>query len=274
MVTSGSPTFKAQAASGGIETRKLRNYAASSASTLTAKRLSAVSASEWRPNQVQVDITHSQSKAYFSYYAAWYSGASPHNVPDNYGFEIGVSLYNSATPRIPFGVRPLGCNDGANSQFFAKQYGWSWSVLNSNYTALPKSIRAYADTNDYLDPCNRNNMSIGIASPHSIPLSPNNEGYALLFTVIAPKGTQSTNVISADMQLVSDAFCGLSLNSTSLTDCMGASERTPVDTSIPTARQVFNKSNNLSAPDRCWLSDNFGTTPWINMGGGATGCGY
>lgn len=279
-VISGLPAFNAAAPQGGQANAKLSAFAAQSRAAAATRDASlkekvsgartAAVAPEWRPDQIQTSITHYGSHAYFNWYVAWYPGSSsPHNVPSGYGIEIGDDLYNSASSSA---LRPLGCSAGYKDAFFAKDYNWNWSVLNSDYSSLPKSIKAYADYNDLWDTCNRNNVTIGIANPQSIPTSPNNPGWALMIFVDAPKGTASTNKIGGEVQLVDNAFCALSLGTTSLTDCMGAAERTPVDTTIPTSRATLNKDRNWTAPDKCWMSSDFGLTA-PQLINGTNGCG-
>lgn len=267
---SNLPQFVAVAGH-GTANAKLQNFATRARSTAPIEKISATTASvEWRPTQVETDVTHYGNRAYFSTYLAWLPGSSPQNLPRLYGFEVQVDLFNNASST---NVRPRCATSTYKDDFFAKNHGYSWSVLNSDYSPLPKSINAYADVNDYLDKCNRNSMSIGIANPLNIPLSPNNVGYALLLTINAPKGTQNSNLISGDIQLVDRTFCALSLGTTSLTDCMGVAQILPVD--VPAHRATLGAYHNWAAPDRCWMSNgNFGALPPTTVAGGATGCGY
>ena len=273
VVVSGLPLFVAPTGYGAANT-KLDEFAKQGRDTAESKRaiegtsndLSATTVTEWRPDQVATNITRYGTHNYFQEFVTWFPGSSsPHAIPPIFGLEIGVDLYNNAS----LNKRPYGCILGYKDAFFAKDHGWNWSVLNSDYSPLPASVRAYADYNDLLDTCNRNNITIGIANPQNIPTSPNNGGYAMLVSVDAPSGTQVSNRIGGGIQLVDRFACAVSLGTTSLTDCMGAAQLVP--TEVPSSRPTLAATRNWVAPDRCWLSDDFGTTPPYSLWPGS-GC--
>jgi hypothetical protein len=207
----------------------------------------AVAAGDWRPDMVQTAIQDIGSRIYFDYSLFWDSPTTPGYIPADYGMEVGVELYNAASTSL----RPV-CAAGYKDAFFAKNYGWNWYAVDEQYGSVV-AARPYADYNDLEDGCNRNSISIGLATPQAIPLSYNNAPFdwVLFIFVDAPQGTQSSNKISGGVGLVTKSTCA-AYPSWALTDCMGVSATgSPV---AYTQRATLGATRGWTAPDKCWTS--------------------
>lgn len=213
---------------------------------------------EWRPSSIAVNIQKHPGLpgVYVNQFASWQSGASPANVNSNFGWEMEVNLRNSS---VPAGYRPA-CNANFKDQFFAKNYSWySWSVFNSSYTSIG-ATSPYADYNDLGDSCSKQSIAVGMKNPQSMLPSPNNPPFALVLDIHAPSGNVATNKIGALWQTVDKTYCNRwPGNTMSSTDCMGVDQlRYPDrDTYV---RPVLSEGRDYVAPDRCWQSDDYGTT--------------
>jgi hypothetical protein len=225
-----------------------------------------LSGSDWRPDLVQTRIEDMGSTIYFDYALFWDSPTTPGYIPSDYGMEVGVELYNGAGTAL----RPF-CSSGYKDAFFAKNYGWNWYAVDETLGAV-SAAQPYADYNDLSDECNRNSMQIGFATPQAIPVSFYNAPYdwVLFIWIEAPQGTQSSNVIGGDVALVTKDWC-TAYPYYSWTDCMGVSAvGSPLTYQH---RSILNVSRGWTAPDKCWTSDNKGTTaPYLTIPGGSTGC--
>jgi hypothetical protein len=104
----------------------------------------------------------------------------------------------------------------------------------------------YADYNDLLDECKKSSIAIGMKKPQSIPAGP--AGIQnVLFTIIAPRGNDSSGPISGTVQSVDSTWCDLNVLM-SLTDCMGVTAGSDGE------RLTLNRDNKWTAPNRCWDS--------------------
>ncbi|WP_150117115.1 hypothetical protein [Arthrobacter sp. ERGS1:01] len=211
----------------------------------------AAASAEWRPNNVEVQVQRFGARTWLIQRASWSAGASPANVQDGAGLEFEVNLYNTATSD----ARPA-CNGNYKDHFIAKNYGWNWIAI-SNPAQRLNAVQPYADYNDLSDPCNRNSMAIGIRYPRGIPQG-NNSIYSITLIIDAPNGDMPSSKVGGLVQQVSDSAC-FAFFWMALTDCMGL---TSLPTSQPLARMTLNETKNwVAAPNLCWDSPNFGTTP-------------
>ncbi|GAB2821360.1 hypothetical protein GCM10027022_09500 [Alpinimonas psychrophila] len=215
-------------------------------------------ANEWRPSSVSVSIQEypGQPGVFLNQFANWQSGTSPTNLDSRFGWEMEVNITN---PNMSAGYRPA-CQNDYKDQFFAKNYSWySWSVFNSDYGSVAATA-PYADYNDLGDSCSKQSIAVGMKNPQSMPTSPNNPPYALVMDIHAPSGTVATNTIGALWQTVTKTYCSRwPGNGMSSTDCMGV-EQTEYPDRATYVRPVLAEWRNYVAPDKCFYSDDYGTS--------------
>jgi hypothetical protein len=164
------------------------------------------------------------------------------------GAEFEVNLYNDAIG----GHRP-NCNYQYKDAFWAKNYGWNWAVMRSDYQAANlSSLGAYADYNDLSDSCNRNSIAIGLRYPQNIEYV--NGGYGVMIWVSAPNGYKASSRVGGTVQAVwggyCDSFPGSSMSST---DCMGVTAGS-WPSSAPAFRLTANYNKGWTVPSKCWIS--------------------
>lgn len=218
---------------------------------------------DWIPESASVFVTKKNGLPQFKEFYLWSGpGQSPALVPAHWGIEMEVNLFNGAAP----GSRPLTCAGEYKAQFFAINQHYTWSVGYGSSPAIDPT--PYADYNDLFDECNRNSMSIGVMLPQLHPGASNGMPPMITVDVIAPKGTQTSNRMSANLQAVWDSGC--QVNGVALTDCMGLfngdsnwnSWFNAVGAPIPSkARPVLNYNNAKMGPGYCWGSNGYGESP-------------
>lgn len=214
----------------------------------------------WAPEQAEFSIrNYGTNQAVFNHSYWWVGGESPANIPRNsatgWGAEFEVNLFNDqGTDTRPFCLDP-----NYKDLFWAKNYGWSWSVLKPNYTSANLSaLGAYADYNDQTDDCDRNSIAIGLRYPQNIQYS--NGTYGILINVIAPRGTKTASMLSSEVALVWDGFCTSALGSLmAFTDCMGGYPGTWTGPGLSYA-MTLNISNEWIVPAKCWLTYDYGAS--------------
>lgn len=215
----------------------------------------------WVPEQAEFSIrNHSSTQAVFNESFWWVGGESPANLPRNWlmdegwGLEFEVNQYNNKDGSW---VRPFCPNPGHEELFWAKNYGWTWSVLKPDYTSADlTSLGAYADYNDLSDLCDRNSITIGLRYPQNII---NSGGYfGINIVVIAPKGDRLSSLFASEVVAIWDEYCNTAFGSLlAYADCMGIYPGTWTGPGN-SWRMNLNITNGWFIPARCWLSFDYG----------------
>lgn len=221
----------------------------------------------WEPNWAMMEAKRPSPTASFVKVRGQYQWSvldtAPYVLPDHHGLEFGMNLFTD-NPSVTGNVRPWCSPSQYKDVPFAKNYGWAWSAFVANPYAYGPNITnlaaqgVYADYNDLSDACNRNNVTIGLAIPQDIPLAYQSWVYIFGWEVLADRGWDDTSRISAEIQTVSTARCEVDPWMT-LTDCMGA-----IDSGWSDSRPVLNINRGWTAPNKCWISDVFGTIPPVS----------
>lgn len=250
----GAPAFDAPAVTLSPEYAEVATPPAPVASAERA--VSVAAASDWRPNDAQVEVTNQNGRADFFTSYWWHSGSVPGQMPAGFGAEFEVNLYNTASST----VRRPACDPGYKDKFWAKNYSWNWALYKPDYSAASHSgVGAYADYNDLSDPCNRNSIAIGMRYPRNIQ-SANNQ-FGVMIWVSAPRGTTTTSKIGGVVQAVSDSYCtSIAGSAMSLTDCMGVYTGSWPIAGALKSRTTLNETRLWTAPPKCWQSQNKGST--------------
>ena len=207
----------------------------------------------WDPEQADIMIFRPNSSiVYFQQYYYWNGGESATwAMSSDDGWEAEVNIYTAASS-YQSGGRP-NCPSDYKSRPFAKNYGWTWAALvniGSGMQSMNAPVGAYADYNDLSDPCNRNSMAIGFRSPQNIGAYPSGM-QEVMVTIQAPRGLDNSGRISGLIQPVNGTGCALQ-PWLSNTDCMG------LTTSSYSPRYTLGEQRNWTAPNRCWMSPNYG----------------
>jgi len=237
----------------------------------------------WDPDYAKTEVQRNKlnganSTQFTSYYKWNGLKTAPTKVDANFGLEfennVWANNYDKGYircdgPRIP----PHWCNKTCEdllsaTQNVAKNTGWSWRVYMgavgtaSESKAAIKKLRAYKDTNDLYDDCDRNSITIGIMNPRSITESSNGE-YRLYINVNAPKGSESTAIVSGGIQAVERISCqkmdAADRPAAELTDCMGTLNTAWTGPGEPW-RPTLGKKRKWYAPNLCWESKSYGLT--------------
>lgn len=223
-------------------------------------RTATTTMTRWDPNFVMQDVTRNTGSTYTSIVGnyVWSDlDTSPLLIPDTYGLEFEV---NAFTPNVVGLFRPY-CVPGTpiyKDIPFAKNHDWNWSAWVSNpntYGTIfnPATLGVYADYNDLSDECDRNSLAVGVAVGNEIPLAYNSYVYTFGMQIDAPNGSDSTGEISAVVQSVTGSYC-ISNPTMALTNCMGIDPPSWAD-----HRMVLNKNRGWTAPNKCWISDSYGS---------------
>lgn len=222
--------------------------------------MSVQSSTRWDPDQADIMVFRSDADTvYFQQYYAWVSlETSPNRVPDHFGLEFEVNVYNpTLDPQA--GTRPF-CLPGYKEQPFAINYNWTWYVFVGSPAGMvpgwASTLGAYADYNDVTDPCARNSIAIGFANPRAIPIWQGSTVYDIMIAIQAPRGVQNAGQIGGVIQPVTTYGCEQSPN-LSLTDCMGLVGVTWPGPG-PDSRTTLNEARNWTAPPKCWTSYGYG----------------
>jgi len=233
--------------------------------------------SRWDPGLVTAKVqkvgTPTAKKIKFtSYHYRNGTTAKPANS-GQYGMEFEVNVWGTH-----YDSRYIRCDGPCISAWhcqgstpdnylLAKKSGWSFTIyMKPNYVGSTSYnvglLGAYADINDLWDPCNTNSIAIGLRYPGKIsPASALDPSRRLYVTVVAPKGQDDSNKVSAQVQAVEGASC-VTFPSMTLTDCMGANPAKPFfgypDDRV---RPVLALSRGWIAPNLCWQSTSYGRGP-------------
>jgi hypothetical protein len=211
---------------------------------------------DWRPDYANVVTGGSPPFVWSQYY--WYDSGL-YLLPNQIGLEFEVNEHNDGVAR-PNSMRPACLDPYYKDQFWASNYGWSWSA--SSLLATPvSSFGAYADYNDNSDQCRTNSLAIGLRWPKYLADYMGEIGLEISLT--APAGLTSTSRLSGNIQAVSEQYC-LSWpgNTMSSTDCMGITPIASVWAGSPAGtynRGTLAEWRHWIAPWSCWTSSDKGT---------------
>ncbi|WP_282824533.1 hypothetical protein [Gulosibacter sediminis] len=219
-----------------------------SASDSTAAPNSA--STPWTPQEVSASTWREGNNQRFSIRMAWGNSHSPTKLDGNYGIEFEINLYNSPTLS---GKRPA-CPSGYKNNFLAKREGWSnWFVSTPTGNGI-SNAQPYADYNDLGDSCNTNSMAVGVRYGNRIP--PTQSGaYSVSTGIVAPKGTQSSNIVGGVIQSVNNLAC---ISGMALTDCMGVAGGTQGNQPFLNYVRGVESATWRARPNLCWHSLNYG----------------
>ncbi|QHC61131.1 hypothetical protein [Rathayibacter sp. VKM Ac-2760] len=234
---------------------KLERFATPPTATGGEMSRAAAAAGDWRPNDVEGQITNQNGRADFFMSYWWHSGSVPAQMPTGFGAEFQIDLTDSSRPSET-SSRP-NCAVAYKENMWAKNYDWNWALYKPDYSAASQStVGAYADINDLSDPCNRNSMAIGMRYPQKIQAA--NGGYGVMIWLSAPRGYRTSSMATGVVQAVSDSFCTTGAGSgMALTDCMGVYAGSwPLST--PMTRTTLGATRNWSVPAKCWQSQGKG----------------
>lgn len=238
-------------------------------------------ATDWRPDSVyhqilNLDGTESLypyehlegvSGAGFMALYHWTAEGDPALTPDFYGLEFEVNLYNDYDDVIPDGLRPF-CphwlfhnlpDPWYHEHFYAQNRNYTW--IASDFFSLDweggnmEATVAYADTNDWSDPCNRNSIAVGLRYPGE--LTSLADQAALLLIIIAPNGNQQSSRAGALIQAVDEVAC-IMYPWVNQTDCMGVTGLAWPDESLPRYRYSLGEDRHWEVPNLCWESHDRG----------------
>lgn len=220
------------------------------------------SPTRWDPDIAQQMVTRGPNDVNnkFTGHYVWASlNTAPYVLQAQHGLEFEVNIH-SDNPLITGSGRPSCTPSNYKDVPFAKNYGWTWS----GYTGSPNppggtitnlaALGLYADYNDLSDECNRNSIAVGLAIPQDIPLPYTSSQYYFGWSILAPRGIETSNRISAVIQSVSTHWCEAN-TWMPLTDCMGV-----WNSGYGVNRPVLGAWRNWVAPNRCWTSMDYGST--------------
>lgn len=213
-------------------------------------------AADWRPDYANIVTGDSPPFIWSEYY--WYDSGL-YLLPNQIGLEFEVNEHNDSVAR-PTGGRPACMDPYYKDQFWASNYGYSWSA-SSLLGSPASSIGGYADYNDNSDQCRTNSLAIGLRWPKYLANYMGEVG--LEISITAPAGLTSTSKISGNVQAVAEQYC-LSWpgNTMSSTDCMGVTPIASVWAGVPAGnynRGTLAEWRHWIAPWSCWTSDGKGS---------------
>lgn len=179
--------------------------------------LRSLSGQTWAPSFTRMDATNTASnKRQVDIWSEWSGNHRPTLMPEDWGIEIDLSLYNDG---LTGSTRPLCNGEDVDSAFWAsrKSNGFEfWSVEQSGTNLA--AAEPYLDYEDTLDSCNRMSMAIGMGKPRKLPQQTPGSNYWFVHSkIIAGKGSQPSSRISGGYQAVDDLCVGIPAN----THCMG-----------------------------------------------------
>ncbi|MGL5858071.1 MAG: hypothetical protein ACRC35_06645 [Angustibacter sp.] len=164
-------------------------------------------------------------------------GARPSNFPDDWGLEMGMTLYNPALSGLP---RPACGLDGGDSDddFWAKTWNTNGAVWGTN---VPPGSAPYADYNIQSDDCNANSLELGIGFPRAL-----RQGVIYVVFSETGAGTQPRSPMSASMALKSND-CN-NIGSAPNTDCMGLNTRRRPPAGVEPTRPLVGRGRGWTVP--------------------------
>ncbi|WP_159501879.1 hypothetical protein [Microbacterium sp. 18062] len=246
------------------------------ASTDAALQLNALAANEtWQPNTAEAMITQMSStnlaiEAKYSW-CGLDPYASPTKMAKHWGMEFQFDFYTQMRPNNPtsplpigYGVRP---HCGATTSLYkdwaaasTREYSWfAWVIAGSDQIYAPGNLGMYGDFNDLSDPCNVSTIAVGMAQPQVMPHSVAGTNHLSIY-YYPLKGEDAYSVVGAIVQPVSRTWCEQN-PSMPLMDCMGVAPGAYPGPGPTSSRMVLNNANGRAAPNLCWYSPDFGTTP-------------
>ncbi|WP_146159418.1 hypothetical protein [Allonocardiopsis opalescens] len=156
-------------------------------------RASMYSTTRRRPPDYDVTVPVRLFEHWFRWDAQ--QGHSPILMPDDWGIEIEVSLYNNDPGGL---IRPFCTNvEDGDPNHFSRGY-WASEQIEAWTSSIPSSAEPYLDDVRLSDACNRNAIAIGVGRPVNISHDAN---YFVSMYMIP--GTATTSEIWAGAQAVS-----------------------------------------------------------------------
>ncbi len=233
-------------------------------------------AGRWDPYMAEVQIRDMGTFVNIVEKYTWGGPLHPYdniyNMPDHWGVEFTVDFWttNKGAPSVQgsnTGIRP-SCgvsNDGYKDWAAASNREFNWFAMvidGSDMVYAPGQIGFYGDYNDLFDECERSSVSAGMAQPYAMPYSiaGSNDVYLALYP---DRGQDATSVIDGNVHAVERSTCE-AFPTITLTDCMGANYATTFPSGAP-LRTTLAASRGWTAPNKCWYSDDWGSTapiPW------------
>lgn len=175
---------------------------------------------------------------YFLYESAFSS--DPQSFPNDWGMEIGITIYNPSLSPLP---RPLCGLDGGDSDwdFWSGTYqmGGLWG------TNAPDNSHPYADYNIASDGCQENSVEIGIGSPTALEQDVTYIAFAELFP-----GNAGFSLMSASVSMKSNDCNDLLLDPG--TNCMGLNTDRDPPTGFDGSATLVNAGRDWTVPG-CFL---------------------
>lgn len=216
--------------------------------TFSAFSTSASVAEKWAPNYSEIAaVTNFEGKRVIQTYNNWDlnsgAGHDPRLMPEDWGFEFDVSLFNPNRT----GTQPLCSGEGADA-FWATRAVRSWTV----YTSASATLGSYLDFNNVLDACGRVSLAIGIGYPRNIPVSPSAE---MITRIVADAGTKTSSRFGAVIQGVSNDCNNLGFAPN--TDCMDLNIGRAFPGPGSKTLQVVNQTRNWSVPNCTYTDQGF-----------------
>jgi len=184
--------------------------------------------------------------------------------------EFEITEYNNSVA-TPNNVRPACFDSSYKDRFWVSNHSYSWAATNVFAGPGSSSIGAYADYNDLFDLCSQNSIAIGLKYPKNLSwFGANYDEVILDVLVSAPRGLQSSSVISGNVQTVTSTYCSTPIGSgMSSTDCMGVDDITALWGGSPAGvynQSTLNISRNWSVPpNRCWYTWDKGTVLEVSV---------
>jgi len=208
-----------------LEANKLRRAALAAPASKQG-----VDTAPWAPDHSALSAGTVNGLAKIIMWSQWVESSSGRDsalLPDDWGLEVEVSLFNSknsgptrpfclpsnAPDRYWFGT-PTPTDLGREPAIV----GWTLSTIGIPAVSLdPEYWGAYRDSASYSDNCTRQSLSIGIAHPAAAFGSTGEPIGGFKTTIYGEPGTENSSPYSAGYQAVTNNCFGAQPN----TDCMG-----------------------------------------------------
>lgn len=206
----------------------------------------------WEPEWAEAGTWRSGAYQFFRIQGWWSAGYTTKNVPQGFGLEFGIDLYNNRGG----GVRPA-CLPHVSEYFLGKMKAWpSWQMIVPGWTPGVGDAGVYADWNDLGDACNRRSFTLGARYAQRLPMiwAANKADVTVL--IQAENGPASSNTVGAGIQMVDNGYCDIE-PLLALTDCMGVLQTKT--TAVEMYRPLLSAGRGWAAsPSLCWRSYGFG----------------
>ncbi|MFF2486850.1 hypothetical protein ACFVSU_10640 [Microbacterium sp. NPDC058062] len=276
VIVTGYPEFHASAPNPSSDFRPSATAEAPPEAGVAA----ASAAGRWDPEVAEVQILDLGSTINIIEKYSWPDTftSNVYNMPNHWGMEFTVDFWTSMrtpppfyVPPVTYGYRPW-CGWGDYKDWAAASndvFNWFAMVMDGNdYVYAPGQIGFYGDYNDLSDECTRSSVSVGMAQPWAMPYSSWGSNEVML-SLFPDRGQDTWSKIDANIQAVERHTCETN-TSMPLTDCMGATPSVVWPGPGANSRGVLSLSRNWTAPDKCWVSLDWGTTdplPWACSAG-------